>query len=319
VRGAPLRFGRGRRFRIVQLTDTHFTRPCPRDRRTRALIEQVLDAERPDLVVLTGDVVSGAESPDPAAAWREAVAPIVARGLRWAAVFGNHDDEGSLDRAALLAVQRACGGCLTAPGPKGIGGVGNYVLPVFGGGSDAGGTRGSVGARRSRTHGRTGPTPAALLYFLDSGSYTPTGAGQYAWLTHEQVSWYRRTSASWARRAGATLPALALFHIPLPEYETAWREGYDKRGSRHEVVCAPAINSGMFAAFHERGDVVGTFCGHDHANDFEATLHGIRLCCGRATGYGGYGQRSFPRGARIIELREGERTFRTWVRPADSF
>jgi hypothetical protein len=76
VSPAPLRFGRSRRFTIVQFTDTHFSRSCPRDARTSALMAEVLDAERPDLVVLTGDVVSGDQSPDPAAAWRAAGAPI---------------------------------------------------------------------------------------------------------------------------------------------------------------------------------------------------------------------------------------------------
>jgi len=73
----------------------------------------------------------------------------------------------------------------------------------------------------------------------------------------------------------------------------------------------------MFAAFHERGDVIGTFCGHDHVNDFEATLHGVRLCYGRASGFGGYGRSGFLRGVRVIELREGRRDFATWLRLED--
>ena len=48
--------------------------------------------------------------------------------------------------------------------------------------------------------------------------------------------------------------------------------------------------------------------------NFEGTLHGIRLCYGRATGYNTYGREGFPRGARLIELREGERAFSTWLR-----
>jgi hypothetical protein len=259
------------------------------------LIASVLDAERPDLVVFTGDVISGDEAPDPAAALGAAAAPVVERGLPWAYVLGNHDDEGRLDRSELMEVARAQPGCLIQRGPPDIGGVGNYVLPVAG-------TRGGQ--------------VAALLYFLDSGSYCLTGAGHYAWFTHRQVAWYRLTSQAWERRARAVLPAIAFFHIPIPEYDLAWREGYDKRGSRHEPVCGPSINAGMFAAFYERGDVAGTFVGHDHANDFDATLHGIRLCYGRASGYGGYGRLRFARGARVIELREGRREFRSWLRLA---
>lgn len=292
-----LRFRKRGPFRIVQLTDTHFSHPRPQDRRTQALIESVLDRERPDLVVLTGDVVSGWETPDAVAAWHTAVAPMIERGLAWAAVFGNHDDEGAWNRAQLLEAQRVWPGCLTQAGPPDIGGVGNYVLPIL---------------------DRRGQEPAALLYFLDSGAYSPTGAGHYAWFTHAQVTWYREASREWQRRMGKTLPALAFFHIPLPEFETAWREGYDKCGAHNEPVCAPLINSGMFAAFHESGDVVGVFVGHDHANDFEANLHGIRLCYGRASGYGAYGRRGFARGGRVIELAPGQRDFKTRIVKAPS-
>jgi predicted MPP superfamily phosphohydrolase len=65
------------RFRIVQFTDTHFCDGSARDRRTASLLERVLVAERPDLVVLTGDVIDGARAGDPAAAWRQTAAPMI--------------------------------------------------------------------------------------------------------------------------------------------------------------------------------------------------------------------------------------------------
>jgi hypothetical protein len=288
-----LRFRADGRFRIVQFTDTHFCDGSDPDRRTASLMDRVLDAERPDLVVLTGDVLDGARATDASAAWRAAVAPIVSRDLPWAAVFGNHDDEGTAKREALLAIQRSLPGCRTRRGPRSLPGIGNYVLRVAG----------------SRSRSRS----AAHLCFLDSHAYAPDGAGTYAWITHEQVSWYRRTAAR--RRAGRSepLPALAFFHIPLPEYATAWEQG-PRRGSRHEPVCGPVLNSGFFTALHERREVLGVFVGHDHVNDFEAELRGMRLCYGRATGYSEYGRRGFPRGARVIELVEGERRFDTWLR-----
>lgn len=64
-------------------------------------------------------------------------------------------------------------------------------------------------------------------------------------------------------------------------------------------------------------DVRGTFVGHDHINDYWGELHGIRLCYGRATGYNTYGKEGFPRGARIIQLTEGEADFQTWLRLDD--
>lgn len=71
----------------------------------------------------------------------------------------------------------------------------------------------------------------------------------------------------------------------------------------------------------EMGDVMGTFVGHDHANDFCSTLHGIRLCYGRATKYVSYidNERNdyFPTGARVIKLQAGAREFDTWIRQND--
>ncbi len=44
-------------FTIVQFTDLHWKNGEPEDHRTRALMELTLDAEKPDLVVFTGDVI----------------------------------------------------------------------------------------------------------------------------------------------------------------------------------------------------------------------------------------------------------------------
>lgn len=287
-----LRFRRDGTFTIVQLTDVHWSSGRGEDERTRALIDAVLRAERPDLAVLTGDIVSGAEASDPCAAWGEVAAIVEGHGVPWASVFGNHDDEGDATREDMLRAQRRRPRCLSERGARGITGVGNYVLRV----------------RASRS-----PRAGALLYFLDSGAYSDRGPGHYAWIAHDQVAWYRRTSERLAREAGRKLPALAFFHIPLPEWDEVWQT-QTCRGQRHEPVCGPTVNSGFFTALLEAGDVMGAFCGHDHVNDYEGELHGIRLGYGRATGFGEYGREGFPRGARVIRLREGERRFQTWVR-----
>lgn len=296
-RDPALRFRLDGGFRIVQFTDTHLSGRDETDRPTQDLMAAVLDAERPDLVVLTGDVIEG-ERADPRAAVALAAEPLEARGVPWAAVFGNHDDEGAATRQDLYDLFREYPGCLMEAGPEDVTGVGNYVLPI-----------GPAAA--------AGPGWAAVLYFLDSGAYSRSGAGVYAWLAHDQVCWYRRTAASLRAGLAEPLPALAFFHIPLPEFAAAWNSG-GPIGTKDDGICCAEVNSGMFAAFHESGDVLGAFCGHDHLNDFVAWHHGIRLCYGRATGYGGYGGEDFPRGARVVELQEGRRDFRTHVRVADA-
>ena len=286
----PPRFGAQGNFTIVQFTDLHWRNGDAADQQTRELMNYVLDAERPDLVVLTGDVIGGAECTDPAQAWREAVCPMEERAVPWAAVFGNHDDEGSLSREDLMAVQRSCRMCLSERGPEDVPGVGNYVLGV-----------------QSARDGCV----AAALYFLDSGSLAPAGMDGYAWITAEQIQWYREVSRQLSKTY-ARIPAAAFFHIPLPEFNAVWNPTICQ-GSKNEEVCCPRINSGFLSVLCEQGDVMGVIVGHDHLNDFEGTLDGIRLCYGRATGYGSYGRDDFPRGARVIRLREGERSFTTWL------
>jgi hypothetical protein len=295
-----LRFRHDGTFTIVQFTDVHWSNGGASDLASRALMEQVLDHEAPDLVVLTGDIIEGWEAVDPTEAYRQVVRPMDERRIPWAAVFGNHDDEGSASREDLVAAQQESPGCLTEAGPADVTGVGNYVVRI---------------ARADRDG------LGAVLYCLDSNAYDPVDGGRYAWIAHDQIGWYRDTAGRLARDLAAEggpapLPALAFFHIPLPEYDDVWRRQIC-RGHRNEPVCAPVLNSGFFVALLEAGDVMGTFVGHDHLNDFEGELRGIRLCYGRATGYAPYGLEGFRHGARVIRLYEGERRFDTWVRLDD--
>ena len=54
---APLKFNKNGEFKIVQFTDIHFQYHNPTSAIALKRINEVLDAERPDLIVFTGDVV----------------------------------------------------------------------------------------------------------------------------------------------------------------------------------------------------------------------------------------------------------------------
>lgn len=289
---SPLRFRQDGTFTIVQFTDTHWHNGEEPDLNTRALIESVLEVERPDLVALTGDVIAGRGCTDPAESWRQMVEPMERRGIRWAAVFGNHDDEGVTSRSELMAIQQELPMCLSEPGPPDVSGVGNYALRI-----------GSA----------TGDALAAALYFLDSNSYSETDLGGYGWIRRDQIAWYLETARKFKEEYGSPVPALAFFHIPLPEYDEVW-DHFPCNGAKYEAVCCPRINTGFFAALHETGDVMGAFVGHDHVNDFDGNLYGIRLCYGRGSGYHTYGRPGFERGARVIQLQETSREFVSWLR-----
>jgi len=295
--GVDLKYNEDGTFKIVQFTDMHFGDDKEEDRikdgRTAELVERIIAEEKPDLIVLTGDMIWSHGVPDPKASFRRAIAPVVASGLPWAAVFGNHDAEAGVTREELLEIQQEYETCLSVAGPADIHGTGNYVLTVRGADSSS---------------------EAAALYFFDSGIHAPDPIGGYGWVHHDQIHWYTLQSRQLAERAGGPLPALAFFHIPFPEYDEVWDAGL-ATGTKEEKVECPKVNTGLFGAMVQMGDVMGTFVGHDHDNDYCGTLHGIRLCYGRVTGFNCYG--NLQRGARVIRLTEGKREFETWIAEAD--
>jgi len=60
---------------------------------------------------------------------------------------------------------------------------------------------------------------------------------------------------------------------------------------------------------------MGTFVGHDHDNNYLAYWKGIVLGYGQFSGtYKTYINLPEGRGARIIELEEGKRSFNTYIR-----
>lgn len=278
-------------FKIVQFADMHWQKSDANDLRTGQLMREILDIEKPDLVVLTGDNIAGSGCDDCKRAILDCSKPMVEREIPWAAVFGNHDDEGAMKKEAQIELMKTIPYCLTEAGPKDIDGVSNYYLNIFG----------SKSNKAKNT-----------LYFIDSLSYGPKDIEGYAWITRKQINWYVETAAKIEKENGEKLPALAFFHIPVPEFDLVFND--DSIGVKQERVCCPKINSGFFAAMLEAGDIMGVFVGHDHTNDYEGSLYGIRLCYGRGTGYNTYGKEGFPRGGKVIVLNEGKKDFQTWVR-----
>jgi hypothetical protein len=69
----------------------------------------------------------------------------------------------------------------------------------------------------------------------------------------------------------------------------------------------------MFAAMLECKDIMGTFVGHNHNNDYIGVYYDVTLAYGRVTKTKTYRQAPVQ-GAKIIVLKEGERKFNTWIR-----
>ncbi|MCX4263856.1 MAG: metallophosphoesterase [Muribaculaceae bacterium] len=282
-----LKFRNGK-FRVLQLTDLHLMPNNPaKCAETEATVRDVVKHTNPDLVVLTGDVVTY----DPAwTGWKQIVDVMESLKVPFNVGMGNHDAE-YLKKSDIYTY------LLKSP---------YYVGELNGEGVTTGG-----GTCALEVLGADGK-PASVIYSIDSNDYpTDKRFGAYDWIHFDQLKWYRDKSAEYTSQAGAPLPSLAFFHIPLPEYAYVVDDPHTY-GARHEGAGASsALNSGAFLNIMEMGDIMGIFCGHDHDNDYVGINRGIALGFGRCTGAEAYG--TLERGGRVIDLTEGERRFDTFV------
>lgn len=286
-----LKFNKDGKFKIVQFTDVHYIHGNPKSTVSLECINEVLDTEKPDLVLFTGDIIYG----QPAEEGMRTILNLAAnRKIPFGVTFGNHDDEQGLTRTQLFDIIQTIPYNLT-DSVAGIVGATNFILPL---------------------KSSDGKKDAAILYCLDSHSYSRIkGIGGYDYIKFDQIRWYRENSAKYTKQNGGTpLPSLAFFHIALPEYnQAASDETAILIGTRKEKACAPQLNSGMFASMKEMGDMLGVFVGHDHDDDYAVFWKGILLAYGRYTG-GDTVYNNLSNGARVIEMTEGSTKFKTWIR-----
>lgn len=327
-----LRFSKEGQFKILQVADMHFgdgkSTPCKNvlpnqmrgcsDLNTSAFIHRMIQAEKPHLIVFTGDNIYGKDAKDAVASLNAAFAPALSSNIPWAAVLGNHDQESTLSREGVMKYivgMKHSLSQLNPPGVNIIDGFGNYNLEVS-------------GVEGSSLHNKS----VLNLYFLDSGDYStvPSISG-YGWIKPSQQFWFQRTSKK-LRRAymsnpegqKSAAPGLAYFHIPLPE--CASFDSSNFTGVKQEGISSASVNSGFFTTMVEAGDVKAAFTGHDHLNDFCGELLGIHLCYAGGFGYHAYGKAGWARRARVVlatlEEREKEgwgevKSIKTWKRLDD--
>ncbi|KAE8726295.1 putative inactive purple acid phosphatase 28 [Hibiscus syriacus] len=271
-------------------------------------------------LALIGDNIFGPSTSDAAESLLKAFGPVTESGVPWVAVLGNHDQESTMTRGELMYFISLMDYSLaqTNPPSEDIDGFGNYDLSVYG----------APGSRLANSS-------VLNLLFLDSGDReTVQGVRTYGWIKESQLLWLRRVSQGHQgenqevthvakTRSADPSPALAFFHIPIPE---VWQLYYQKIvGQFRDGVSCSSVNSGVLNTLVSIKDVKAVFIGHDHNNDFCGNLEGIWFCYGGGFGYHGYGRAGLHRRARVIlaELRKGDKEWMgveritTWKRLDD--
>lgn len=326
----PLVMNDNDEFKILQVADLHFSTGygkclnpepassasgCQADPRTLKFVNKVLDIEKPDFVVLTGDQVFGSTAPDSETAAFKALSPFIERKIPFALVLGNHDAEGSLGAKELMGLYSDLPYSVAAMGPDSIDGYGNYMATV---------------------KGKTKSSVALSFYFVDSHAYSKNKKVYpgYDWIKDNQLI-YMKEEAESIKDGVAEFEkekftengesknkihlSMAFLHIPLPEFKNLKQPLI---GEHREGVTAPMYNSGARDAFHDIG-VKAISIGHDHCNDYclldeqqsPADDNKMWLCYGGGVGLGGYGgYGGYIRRMRTFVLNTAKGEIKSWKR-----
>lgn len=299
-------------FKVMQLTDVHIgggAMSAKKDRQAINAVAAMINAEKPDLVVVTGDISF-------AVPWSGTINNSYAHeyfkrlmenlGVYWTVTFGNHDSEiyNYHNRAAVAKMYSDEGleYCLFSSEDGGVYGECNHVINV----------KNSAGLITKS------------LIMMDSNSYTKQDPLGIRWLydnIHEdQIKWYRDTVTELNEyntklidslpeeerpenpEKFTTVQSLLFIHIPLTEVRAAY-EAYLSAGEKdtEEVIygggsvgedepyvfCSKDEDE-MFETMLELGSTKAVFYGHDHMNNIVLTYRGITLSYGYSIDYFAY-------------------------------
>ncbi len=322
--GHQLQFREDGTFKILQLADIQdglYLRPL-----TKKFIEDLLDKTQPDLVVLTGDNIG----PNKALSKmgnknliKNVMEIFEERGVKVAAVFGNHDAENKCNKDEQFAIYQEylCFIGAETEEAKALSGCGTYNIPIM----------------SSKDDSKT----VFNLWMIDSQEYNnENDLGGYGCVQKDQIEWYEKTEKALAEKnGGSPVPSLAFQHIIIPEiWDVLLKTGEaDDKGEiisttddyvkeysivkknsvytlpeeyrgedafLSETPCPPEYSNGQVQSMIENGNVLGIAVGHDHKNSFVIPYEGVDIIQTPTVGFGSYGDDN--RGARIITLNEND-------------
>lgn len=256
---------------ICQITDLHLMND-DKDKKAKALIQQMVQRITPDFIALTGDQSMGDDGKTNYAKlgqWMDEYK------IPYGFVFGNHDTEGGTYQELIQAIQSSSH-LMFSSGPEHLG-YSNYFIEAY----DQKGLK-------------------ALLIMMDSHiddmyEIENKKVWGYGTIHQEQMAWYERLIQRYPH-----VPSILFMHIPPYDVKDIKKE--DVQGCYEESPSTPPINTGFLSLVKKHHHTQAIFYGHDHYNDFTYLDQRLLLGYGRVSGYYVYGREGFTPGARWIKM-----------------
>ena len=316
-----LKFNDNGKFKIMQINDTQDTDKM--NKRTEDFIRKAVAQEKPDLVVIPGDVCNdifiGANAKRVKQSLRNLASLLNELQVPFAYTPGNHDHDKDDMVSTLEQMQVFNEFEYNVWDETKTNDPGTYNIPIMS----------SDGSRM-----------ALNVYMIDSQNKSGLANG-YTGPNPESVEWYKAKSDELkAANGGKVVPSLVFQHVPVSEIyqcltKTDVKHANDaifslndnnwylvnndylftdatrmKKNDNYvgEAPCSEIENAAgnEYEAWLEKGDVIGAFFAHDHVNHFVMkTNEGILLGYNGGTGFAAYG-RADKRSIRIYELDEND-------------
>lgn len=318
-------FTTDRELKVLQLSDIHIgggLLSMKKDAMALNCVAAMITAEKPDLVVLTGDMVYPV--PFQAGTFNNEVSTLMLielmekLGVYYTVCLGNHDSEAYsiYDRAYIsgLYANPELKYSIYQPGPDDVDGYGNQVIKV----------KNSQGLI------------SYAIFVIDSHDYTDGDILGIQWKydnVHEnQIEWYAQQvdliDAYNKQTSGdenyPIFPSILFQHIPTEEHKLAWNEYVENNYQDTEnvqYVCGELNDSGIYHGIHpdmlfetilEKGSTKALFTGHDHQNNFSVIYKGVRLGYGMSVDYLAYPgiyREGKQRGCNVIMLNTADGSY----------
>ncbi len=303
-------------FKILVTTDLHLCDDMELINKTLALLARHVEAEKPDLILFTGDVVLTDHQQVDCIQFGRFMEKM---GIYWAYVFGNHEARAEKEYHKYLMLKNLTSfpHCLSKFGDPSLFGYGNFFINIL---SSETSIQQSIvmldsGRNTSPTHNVENDAPAELKC--------------YDFLKKGQIEWYKNNILNLEKEYGK-FKSIMMMHIALCEYQEVMEldenENYVPTGKAeilyggmYESIGCSEFNSGMFKAIKELGSTQAVVVGHDHINDFCAKYDGVYLVYAQCGGYNtytmgsnfGWDEKDWMQGVTMIDVAEdGEIVFR---------
>ena len=163
-----------------------------------APIRRAVAASKPDLIIITGDIVYG-EFDDSGRALDGFIAFMESLGIPWAPVWGNHDNESKIGVHEQCRRLEKAQNCLFQRGTTD--GNANYVVGIY------------------DRDGENAPVLSRVLYMMDSNTCyggTDPEITRVHGFTERQRQWLSDCAAE--LNAETPVPGFVCFHIPVQDY-----------------------------------------------------------------------------------------------------